>query len=191
MSWGMARQPALQDRISAGILDAAAAVLAERGPAASMSEIAAAAGVGRATLYRYFPNRDALLTGLIRAATDELQARVAAADLEAVPVEVALGRLARAFLTAGAKYAVLAGVDKKGLGDSGELEAQVRRPVRELIARGLADGTFRKSIGADVLLDSLAALLEHGLARVMAGEAGIESVVDSLVDLFLNGASEH
>jgi TetR/AcrR family transcriptional regulator, mexCD-oprJ operon repressor len=191
MSWGMARQPALQDRISAGILDAAAAVLAERGLTASMSEIAAAAGVGRATLYRYYPNRDALLTGMIRAATDELQTRLAAADLEAVPVEVALGRLARAFLTAGAKYAVLAGVDKKGLGDSDELEAQVRRPVRELIDRGLADGTFRQEIGADVLLNALAALLEHGLARVMAGEAGIESVVDSLVDLFLNGASEH
>lgn len=191
MSWGMARQPALQDRISAGILDAAAAVLAERGLTASMSEIAAAAGVGRATLYRYYPNRDALLTGMIRAATDELQTRVAAADLETVPVEVALGRLARAFLTAGAKYAVLAGVDKKGLGDSGELEVQVRRPVRELIDRGLADGTFRQGIGADVLLDALAALLEHGLARVMAGEAGIESVVDSLVDLFLNGASAH
>lgn len=191
MSWGMARQPALQDRISAGILDAAAAVLAERGLTASMSEIAAAAGVGRATLYRYYPNRDALLTGMIRAATDELQTRVAAADLETVPVEVALGRLARAFLTAGAKYAVLAGVDKKGLGDSGELEVQVRRPVRELIDRGLADGTFRQGIGADVLLNALAALLEHGLARVMAGEAGIESVVDSLVDLFLNGASAH
>ncbi|MFC7625860.1 TetR/AcrR family transcriptional regulator [Microlunatus sp. GCM10028923] len=185
----MARQPALQDRIATGILDAAAAVLAERGLTASMGEIAAAAGVGRATLYRYFPNRDALLEGLIQAATAELTARVAAADLDAVSVEVALGRLARAFLTAGAKYAVLASVDKKGLGSSGELEAEVRRPVRDLIDRGLADGTFRAEVGADVLLGSLAALLEHGLARVMAGDAGIESVGDSLVDLYLNGAS--
>jgi tetracycline repressor-like protein len=38
-----------------GILDIAAGVLAERGEAASTVHIADAAGVGRATLYRYFP----------------------------------------------------------------------------------------------------------------------------------------
>lgn len=189
MSLDMARQPALHDRIAAGILDSAAAVLAERGPGASMSEIAASAGVGRATLYRYFPNRDALLKGLIDAATTELRTRVADADLDGVPVDVALGRLARAFLTAGARYAVLASVDKNSLGDPGELEAQVRQPVRDLIERGLADGTFRQEIGADALLDSLAALLECGLARVMAGAGGIEAVCDAMVDLYLNGAS--
>ena len=43
------------------IVDAAAALFAERGVAAvGMAEIAAAAGCSRATLYRYFDNRDAL-----------------------------------------------------------------------------------------------------------------------------------
>jgi AcrR family transcriptional regulator len=45
------------------ILDAAGAILADT-PQASMNEIAAASGLGRATLYRHFPDRAALITSL-------------------------------------------------------------------------------------------------------------------------------
>ena len=58
------RQTTLHARVSAAILEAAAAVLAERGEQASMADVAAAAGMARATVYRYFPNRDALLEAL-------------------------------------------------------------------------------------------------------------------------------
>jgi AcrR family transcriptional regulator len=44
------------------VLDAAAAVTAERGlTGVTMAEVAQRAGVGRATLYKYFPDADAIL----------------------------------------------------------------------------------------------------------------------------------
>lgn len=49
------------DNTGAKILDAAARLYARRGPAAvNMYDIAKAAGCGRSTLYRYFPNREAV-----------------------------------------------------------------------------------------------------------------------------------
>jgi AcrR family transcriptional regulator len=50
----MTRNSALRDHIAAGIIEVAAGVLAER-EGASMAELAQAAGVSRATLYRYSP----------------------------------------------------------------------------------------------------------------------------------------
>src|ERR1035438_7754480 len=57
----MTRSAAIRDRVAGAILDVAADLLAGGGDPPSMATIAAAAGVGRATLYRYFPTREQLL----------------------------------------------------------------------------------------------------------------------------------
>ena len=64
------RQTTLHARVSAAILEAAAVVLVERGEQASMADVAAAAGMARATVYRYFPNREALFEALGRLAAE-------------------------------------------------------------------------------------------------------------------------
>lgn len=53
----------VRSRTRRAILDAAATVL-PTSPAASLGDIAAAAGVGRSTLHRYFPERSELLRAL-------------------------------------------------------------------------------------------------------------------------------
>lgn len=47
------------------VIDAAQAVFSERGPDARMEEVAERAGVAVGTLYRHFPNKEALLEALI------------------------------------------------------------------------------------------------------------------------------
>ncbi|MFJ2931284.1 TetR/AcrR family transcriptional regulator [Streptomyces sp. NPDC087219] len=72
-------------------------VFAEAGPGASLNQIAQRAGVGPGTLYRHFPNRQALLAAVLR---DRIEKLVEQADvLSAVePPDEALAQWLRALL---------------------------------------------------------------------------------------------
>ncbi|WP_280470342.1 TetR/AcrR family transcriptional regulator [Nocardia brasiliensis] len=61
------------------ILGAARAVFAEHGPDAQLSAVARRAGVGEATLYRHFANRDELIHAVLARRFDEAIAPVTAA----------------------------------------------------------------------------------------------------------------
>ena len=56
------------------LVEQAKATFAEKGSAASLDEIARAAGVGIGTLYRHFPTRDALVSAVYRKESDQLAA---------------------------------------------------------------------------------------------------------------------
>src|SRR5438067_13395656 len=94
-------------RTALAILDAATQALAEHGRGANMAEVAAAAGVSRATLYRYYPDREALLEALASHALADAAARLVDAGLERAPVEEAIERIVRALTAVGDRYAVL------------------------------------------------------------------------------------
>jgi TetR/AcrR family transcriptional regulator, mexCD-oprJ operon repressor len=66
-----------------------------------------AAGLGRATLYRHYPTREAPLAALAAQALDELAERVADAALEHTTVVEGIERLARVLLTIANRYVVL------------------------------------------------------------------------------------
>ncbi|WP_280420481.1 TetR family transcriptional regulator [Nocardia carnea] len=183
----MADRPALRDHIEAAILTAAADVLAVRGTA-SMADIAAAAGIGRATLYRYFPNREALLSGLTEAAARDLISRIADAELDSVPVPTALARLTRGFLTAGSKYGALLQPETHLPEKDSELKQQLSRPVRDLIARGADSGDLRTDLTVDTLFEMFTGLLEKGLLLVLRGDTGAEQASASVLAIFLDGA---
>ncbi|ARU06062.1 TetR family transcriptional regulator [Comamonas serinivorans] len=59
----------------AQLLDAAAHVFAEHGITAPLDLVVEHAGLGRATLYRHFPDRTALVAGLMARTADALEAR--------------------------------------------------------------------------------------------------------------------
>jgi TetR/AcrR family transcriptional repressor of mexCD-oprJ operon len=181
---------ALRDRTAAGIVDSAAAVMAERGDAASMHDIAAAAGVSRATLYRYFPNRGALLRAMARTSIEELAARIADAELRDIPVEQAVARLVRGFVAVGGKYAALTIGGFQRTDEHPDAGTLVTEPVRELFRRGIADGSLRSDLDPDLLLALFSGLIKAALEVTGAGRAGTEQAAAAVTALFLHGAAE-
>lgn len=177
-----------RDRGAETILESAAAILAERGTKASMADVADAAGVGRSTLYRYFPSREALLAALAEAALTEAADRVREARLDAVTVDEGVARLARAFVAVGNRYIVLiregASVDV----DKEALERDCRAPVQALFARGQANGVLRDDIAIEWLEKLFIGSILAGLTLAGRLGAGAEETAANVVSLFLDGA---
>ena len=182
--------PALRDHVAAGILDAAAAVFAERGNAASMADVAEAAGVGRATLYRYFPSRDELLDALADAGIAEMRRRIGEAELTRVPVQEGIARVARGFVAAGSKYTVLMpyGVAGTRVGRNDEKSQRLIEPLHALFRRGAVEGVLRDDLPTEVLLEMFGRLLFSAIDRTVRGGVGVERASAEVVSVFLNGA---
>jgi TetR/AcrR family transcriptional regulator, mexCD-oprJ operon repressor len=182
----MARSAAIHDRVAETILDVAADLLAVGGEPPSMADIAQAAGVGRATLYRHFPTRDQLLLALSASARDATATRLAEADLDAVPVTEAIARVARVVAAGGSKYAAL--ISRFGaLGLAGDAEQQIDAQLRALLQRGLDDGTFRGDLTVTELLFLFGQLLQAAARMTAEGQAGVEKAAALVTTVFLQG----
>ena len=168
------------------ILDATLALVDERGlRGVTMAEVAARAGIGRATLYKYFADAETILRAWHeREIGRHLTELAAIADAPGTPAT----RLA-AVLT---RYAVNANAGR-GRHDA-ELAAVLhrdeqvaaarhglRRSVADLIAEAAAAGALRD----DVAPDELAAYCLHALGA--AGELRSPGAVRRLVALTLAG----
>lgn len=180
----MPRSPALRDHIAAAILDKAAGILAERREAASLAEIAEAAGVARSTLYRYFPSRDALLQALADTAEGEIRARISGAQLDLLPVPEAIARLTRGLIAAGSKYIALAYLWPKPAHSAD----QAGESLLPLFRRGIGDGTLRGDLPAEALLGIYADLVQGAIIRSASSHAGVEETSAAVLAIFLNGA---
>ena len=174
----------LQARVSSAILEASAALLAERGEQASMADVAVAAGVARATVYRYFPNRQALFEALGRLAVDEAGERLQAGRLQDVPVPEAFERAVRALVAVGDYLVVVARENARP--DPAEFEQRVASPLRKLIERAQSLGEVRDDLPASWLMESLIGIVVSGLQT--RPSLGVEDTVAGITSLFLDGA---
>lgn len=177
-------QTTLYARVSAAILEAAAAVLAERGEQASMADVAVAAGMARATVYRYFPNREALLEALGRLAIENAGERLEAGRLQEVAVPEAFERAVRALVGVGDSFVVVS--RENGRPDAAEFERQVAGPLRALVERGQSLGEIRDDLPASWLMESLIGIVVSGLQT--RPSLGAEDTVAGITSLFLDGA---
>jgi AcrR family transcriptional regulator len=141
------------------ILDAARAIVAERGVAAKMEEVAGRAGVGIGTLYRFVPTKDALFGVILREEAERL------ADMAEAALALPAGESAfHTWMTEAAAWQsanrafvhVLAARDPDAPVPH-LLSRRLRVLLGDLVRRGQADGDLRDDVTAsDVLMVLLA-----------------------------------
>jgi AcrR family transcriptional regulator len=179
-----APRPALQQRVADAILDGAARMFAIEGEQTSMNEVAAAAGVARATVYRYFPNRQALLEELARAAVSDADSRLASARIDEVSSEEGIARAVRALVEVGDSFVLLA--RERARSDPQRFERSVTQPLRHLFERGQGEGDIRRDITSARLAESLIGSIVGMLTS--SPPFGKEDMIGAITGLFLDGA---
>ena len=165
-------------------LDTTAALVREHGLAAvTMSQIAAATGIGRATLYKYFPDVEAILVAWHeRHIALHLRQLTAARDAAGTPAEQLEAVLtAFAFIQhehQGTELPV-------SLLHRGEHVARARQHLEDLVADLLATGAQAGQIRADIATGELAGYCLHALTA--AGSLPSEAAVRRLLAVTMSG----
>ncbi|MCV2488806.1 TetR/AcrR family transcriptional regulator [Geodermatophilus sp. YIM 151500] len=170
------------------IADAAARLLAAR-PTASMAEVAAAAGVSRATLFRRYPSRSALVIELSRRAVEAYTAAVEEARLEEGPAADALARLLGGLTRLAPGYGLLAlqPIDEAVEADLLALAAETDDRVRRMVHRGQESGDLRVDVPAEWVLSSVTWLVVAAADGVRLGRLAAGDVERLLTMTVLDG----
>lgn len=100
------RRHTIRPRTLEAILDSAIRLF-NADPGATMTEIAIAAGVGRATLHRHFQDKDDLIQTLSARCMEEMNAAVRATDIPDQPAVARLHAMLKSAIPLGDRYAFL------------------------------------------------------------------------------------
>jgi AcrR family transcriptional regulator len=138
---GAAPESGPRARTRRAILDAAVRVLSERSTA-SLAEVAAAAGVGRTTMHRYFPERADLIAGIGADLLEQIAAATARARTEDGPAMAAMERLCQAYFALGEGLLLAMNEPHLFTDPAWEKESESDRALLRLVGRGHAEGTM-------------------------------------------------
>jgi AcrR family transcriptional regulator len=170
------------------LLAAAAAVFAERAfHQVQVSEVAERAGVGKGTVYLYFPTKDDLHRAALEASLDSIRVDVEAAAAANAPLDETLRMVVVSVLRFFWKRQHLLTVIQRYEAANGR-RAQLRR---QRVVRAIEDMLTRHRIGAGGAERHLLAAFLLGMARAAILEHAPgdrpEPVARRLVDAFLHG----
>lgn len=165
------------------ILDAAAALLTEHGlTSVSMSGIAKKTGIGRATLYKYFPDAQAILI-----AWHEREVLRHLEQLRSIGAEGRPGTRLRAVLEG---FAFIChhhhhDGDLVALLHQRDHVLRAHRHLKEFVAELVQEGARTGDIRTDVVAGELAGYCLHALTA--AGSASSKAAVRRLVEVTMSG----
>jgi AcrR family transcriptional regulator len=163
-------------------LDAAAALVAEHGLASvTMSEIAERTGIGRATLYRYFPDVEAILLAWHERQVSSHLSHLAAVRDRPGNAADRLGAVLQAYalMTHAHEDTDLAASLHRGA-HVGHAQQHLQDFIRDLLAEGAGTGALRD----DVPPAELAGYCLHALAaaRALSSKAAVKRLVSVTLD---------
>lgn len=168
------------------ILEATAGLVTEHGPlGVTMSKVAERAGIGRATLYKYFPDVESILhawharqiTGHLEQLAEIRDRPGPARERLAAVLEAFAGMSARgAHEHPGAEIAAIL----HRAAQVTDAEQQLHAMVRDLIAEGASEGAFRDDVGPA----ELATYCLHALTAVrgLPSRAAVRRLVAVTLD---------
>ena len=168
------------------VLAAAATVLAVR-PQASMQEIAAAADLHRATLYRHFTDREQLLHAVITQVLTEATGAVTATESQGRPGWAALHRATVALVEVGTRYLGLVGGFTTDDPDLLELEARLNAALHRIVERAQQEHEVRDDLDPRWVTLCLLQLLAAAADEVRAGRLAPAAVPDLVLDTLRHG----
>ncbi len=181
------------ERARSEVLDAALALLAEDPGTATIDAIARRAGVSRPLIYRWWPDRSAVVLEAL------LQTTAAAAPYpDTGDLRADLSRQMRDYVTVltgplGAAYRAMFADAQRNPRAAQDLREQLigprRAATRQVLEAATRGGTLRASVDFVVLIDQLYAPL---LYRLLLGHAPLDAhLIDALVDQVFAGVARH
>jgi AcrR family transcriptional regulator len=177
--------PATHDRI----IQQAIACLA-RNSNAGLKEIARAAGVGRATLYRYFRSRADLVVAIKLSAGDQLQRVIEPVMAEDLPAREKLVRIITRLVPLGSSLNVSAYFDypvKQGDPRVKALYLQHKKRSKQLCLALKKEGAVSWELPVSWLIASMDALVFEAWASVERGEIAPKQAPWLVLETFLSG----
>ncbi|MFE2882576.1 TetR/AcrR family transcriptional regulator [Streptomyces sp. NPDC059272] len=167
------------------LLAEARVCFAAHGTDASLEDVAKRAGVGIGTLYRHFPNRQALMSAVFEDAARELLAR--SRELLSAPQPCgALVTWLREMVTHASEYRglsrALMAVDLDGSSALARCSDPIREAGGALLFRAQEAGDVRSDVEIGDLLQ-----LTHAIALAAEGNPGDPELADRLLTLTLRG----
>jgi len=159
----------------------------------SMQEIARAAGVGKSTLYDYFPSKEHVLLFVFEEELDRLQEQAEELAAQDIPVEEKLIRILEVqleFLLNNKNFFTEISVQIMQMGQAGQQNIMKKRYayqdlVRGILEQGMREGVFRP-VNARLATRVMIEIMEVLVYTTRPTGTPREMLVDAL-DMFMHG----
>jgi AcrR family transcriptional regulator len=175
-------------RTPVGLLDVAVEVLVAD-PAASLGEVAAAAGIGRTTLHKHYPTRDDLLRAVADRSIEAWERAVESAERQESP-DGGLRALAEALVSIGRHLAFLWRTPVfDHMADIGLRCRALDARSLAVLSRARSQGAVRADVPDYWLIQTFHSLVYVAAESVDSGHLAPRDAPGLAVDTFLRGLS--